>query len=406
MQTRASEPEDPRFTTNLLEPLLAGLDVDTGNLHPLFGDLSRWAFCSSLARLCRAWHLAVAAHRREVTELDFGRDDNEFIGGPFGQDARHVLAELAEHSAALAERAVQSFASQCPNLYVLSLSGRHHVNNECMRTIAQHCPNLCHLDIEDCSVNACGMVAVARSCVELEHLYVEGAKFDSAGSKELVEAARTGVFTKLTDLHLARCDGLSYEAVESIVSHAPHLEGLDLSGKYASVDDDTLVCISKHSQRLQRLVLDGCFGSDGILALANCAALEELHMNAECLANPRFDRFLLIVQAMHQLTTAHPRLRLTVPARFAHAGARISPSPKEALTQLSPKVQIRAVKYDELLGETIEVTHANDVFGNQVEKDPPGHKGLDGVSLVEFLQQEAVKKPATNKKKAKKPKAE
>ena len=362
-------------------------------------DISRWAFSSQLACVSLAWRDAISAHRQELAELDFSEaDDDEDYAHCFGKlipwpDTGTVnfwiwagtghdtfQAQQRVVSRARAATAVRSIAWQCPQLYVLDLSGLEHVGDDCMLAVAAHCPALFQLDIEDCYVTDKGLAALARGCKQLSRLYVEGL---ACGGKMLAEVTREGAFNALTDLHLARCSRLRSSTIIDIVQNSPNLQGLDLTG-YNDVNDHVLASIASHSN-IERLVLNSCrpCNPQGIVALARCPALQELHMRSSALTHRSFATFLSMIHAIHTVLKARPTMQLTLPGRFAHHGKRIWPSPKSTLMQMTPTAQIKVMSFDSFFREDVEVDEHDD----ELDYDPAGHKGLEGCSLLDYLQQ-------------------
>ena len=106
-------------------------------------------------------------------------------------------------------------------------------------------------------------------------------------------------------------------------------------------------------------------------------------MRSAALTHRSFATFLSTIHAIHTVLKARPKMQLTLPGRFAHHGKRIWPSPKSSLMQLTPTAQIKVMRFDSFFGECVEVDEHDD----ELHYDPAGHKGLEGRSLLDYLQQ-------------------
>eukprot|EP00899_Mesostigma_viride_P011755 jgi/Mesvir1/20580/Mv14821-RA.1 len=176
---------------------------------------------------------------------------------------------------ALSKEDISALVVGCPGLRRLNLS-RTGLSDASVRTIAEHCPRLEHLDVSDCEgVSDAGIRAVAVGCRDLRHLAVAGCLRIKDAAIRLVAQqcprlqalviTRTVVGDvgllavgaschELSRLEMERCARVRGPGLTAVAEGCPRLEHLDIS--FASVSRNSLMAVSQRCARLRTLRAD------------------------------------------------------------------------------------------------------------------------------------------------------
>jgi hypothetical protein len=162
------------------------------------------------------------------------------------------------------------------------------LTDETAAAIAQHCPNLMHLDLRDCSgLTSLAISAIAQSCSALVYLDINGTQASDNTVASIVEHCRL-----LKHLDIANTNTSAGLVDAEFIRGCPELTSLS-----CHTSDDDLRAISAGYPNLEALVSPNSrAGDDDVTALAaSCRRLRELDL----LSNWRISYFGLRAIAWH-----------------------------------------------------------------------------------------------------------
>lgn len=165
-----------------------------------------------------------------------------------------------------------------PNLKVVGLVGCR-VSDECLFTLGAHCHKLKRLNVscnED--ITDKGLKALAEGCPSLEQLKLNECLITDEGITAIANSC-----SSLTLVDLVRCSRITDLSVNEIAMQCPLLQDIKLEG--CRVSDECLLTVGARCHLLKRLNLS-CnedVTDKGLKALAKgCPLLEQLKLN-ECI---------------------------------------------------------------------------------------------------------------------------
>jgi hypothetical protein len=138
------------------------------------------------------------------------------------------------------------------------------VDDDVVRTIAEHCPQLTKLYAYGCSaITNVGLVAIAEHCPQLTELSVGGTAITNVGVGAVVDHC-----PKLTKLYIYGCSAITDVGLVAIAEHCPQLTELSVHG-CSAITDVGLVVIAELCPRLTGLTVGGTAITDvGVGAVA------------------------------------------------------------------------------------------------------------------------------------------
>uniref|UniRef100_A0A8C5TL00 F-box and leucine rich repeat protein 2 n=1 Tax=Malurus cyaneus samueli TaxID=2593467 RepID=A0A8C5TL00_9PASS len=146
-------------------------------------------------------------------------------------------------------RVVENISKRCGGfLRQLSLRGCLGVGDSSLKTFAQNCRNIEHLNL-----NGCTKITDSEGCRNLEHLNLS---WCDQITKDGIEALVKGC-SGLKALFLRGCTQLEDEALKHIQNHCHELVILNLQS-CTQISDEGIVKICRGCHRLQSLCVSGC----------------------------------------------------------------------------------------------------------------------------------------------------
>ncbi|XP_073189175.1 F-box/LRR-repeat protein 2 isoform X2 [Lepidochelys kempii] len=190
-------------------------------------------------------------------------------------------------------RVVENISKRCGGfLRQLSLRGCLGVGDSALKTFAQNCRNIEHLNL-----NGCTKITDSEGCRNLEHLNLS---WCDQITKDGIEALVKGC-SGLKALFLRGCTQLEDEALKHIQNHCRELIILNLQS-CTQISDEGIVKICRGCHRLQSLCISGCSNltDASLTALGlNCPRLKILEA-ARC-SHLTDAGFTLLARNCHEL---------------------------------------------------------------------------------------------------------
>ncbi|XP_038248129.1 F-box/LRR-repeat protein 2 isoform X3 [Dermochelys coriacea] len=190
-------------------------------------------------------------------------------------------------------RVVENISKRCGGfLRQLSLRGCLGVGDSALKTFAQNCRNIEHLNL-----NGCTKITDSEGCRNLEHLNLS---WCDQITKDGIEALVKGC-SGLKALFLRGCTQLEDEALKHVQNHCRELVILNLQS-CTQISDEGIVKICRGCHRLQSLCVSGCSNltDASLTALGlNCPRLKILEV-ARC-SHLTDAGFTLLARNCHEL---------------------------------------------------------------------------------------------------------
>eukprot|EP00899_Mesostigma_viride_P005488 jgi/Mesvir1/14940/Mv26266-RA.1 len=185
------------------------------------------------------------------------------------------LKELSvSYAQKVSDASIKRIAHRCQQLERLSIE-KTAVTDSSVSAIAQHCVNLCHLDVGHCKkVSDAGLLMVARNCALLRSLSLRGASQGITDASIIAVAENCPVLQKLD---VRSCYNLTDASIVKLVEHCKLLEHLDLPGYTTGITRVSMVEVVSKCPLLLHLGAPDFFDDDAMGLLAqNCPQLRAL----------------------------------------------------------------------------------------------------------------------------------
>eukprot|EP00899_Mesostigma_viride_P005619 jgi/Mesvir1/15058/Mv14708-RA.1 len=235
-------------------PLLLRLDVSRTGVT--FAGLCAVLLNCPLLRTLVCEGLGEVAMMVQLQENDFPARLRAWLSSPFvpSTPTAHNTQSQLRHlnlrgGKSLFVGDLRLMLRHCPSLASLVVSDNHHL---VMSTgIAEHCPQLRHLDVSNTSVTNDVLSAVAERCVRLRHLDVS-----NTSVTDVVLSAVAERCARLRHLDVSWCRLLTPGIVKQITARCPRLRGLRLRGY--RFDEAGALFLGEQCPGLRMLDLTNC----------------------------------------------------------------------------------------------------------------------------------------------------
>lgn len=218
--------------------------------------------------------LAILARARNLRRVDLGSTTVGSDGiAELSQSCKRLVA-VNLHSTAVRDEGVTALAQNCKKLYQLNLD-RTEVTGEGIMELANHCQTLSILSVKfNPSVDDECIVRIAEKCPELVKIYLEETQVGDAAVHALaVNCGKLGLINVTNT-------GITNWALHSLADHARSLESLTLSS-CAGFDDDGLIYLAGRCEDV-------------------CTGLAKVYLGLTAVTNPGVEALAL---HCHSLTT-------------------------------------------------------------------------------------------------------
>ena len=301
--------------------------VSMRNDRPLVDDefvVALMAYCTSLRSLTLTsgslTDSAVAAMARVhagLVELDFAYQ-HKLTDVALCAIAKHLpkleLLNLSYAGAGdneISDGGVIALAQKCTALKTLLLCGIP-VTDAALLAVAEHCPELQVLTVDDCEdISDTGVIALVQRCAALKSLDLE----NTCVTDDAVSAAAKNC-PYLEALYLGTCEGSDFRrnvtdnALRTIAKYLPKLQVLHLDDR-SCVSDAGVIELVRSCTALKTLDVCDTFITDAaVLAIAkHCPIIEDLNL---CLTNHDSSRTFTVLtdESVVALGQNCPRLRV------------------------------------------------------------------------------------------------
>lgn len=188
---------------------------------------------------------------------------------------RHL--DITNSTLMLKEKTMSDFARACSQLQVFRLGELESLTDAHVQQLVAHCRQLRELSVSRARISNAALQHLAEYCPELERLGLDDCAYiSSPGVVALAKAC-----PKLRKVYLNECPRLTDSAVKGLVQHCSNLEVLALSCN-AWLTDVCLCAIAEHCPQLMYLHVGSCGGiSDrGVVAVASsCPNMKLLRLS-------------------------------------------------------------------------------------------------------------------------------
>ncbi|KAK1805544.1 hypothetical protein P4O66_019217 [Electrophorus voltai] len=196
----------------------------------------------------------------------------------FAQNCRNIELLNLNGCTKITDSTCNSLSKFCPKLKYLELdsctsitkpvSQSHQLEDEALKHIGAHCPELVTLNLQTCSqqITDEGLITICRGCHRLQSLCVSGC----ANLTDAILNALGQNCPRLRILEVARCSQLTDVGFTTLARNCHELEKMDLE-ECVQITDATLIQLSIHCPRLHFLILSHCelITDDGIRHLGS-----------------------------------------------------------------------------------------------------------------------------------------
>uniref|UniRef100_A0A2K6KHL7 F-box and leucine rich repeat protein 2 n=1 Tax=Rhinopithecus bieti TaxID=61621 RepID=A0A2K6KHL7_RHIBE len=231
------------------------------------------------AQISKAWNiLALDGSNWQRIDFNFQTDVEGRVVENISKRCGGFLRKLSLRGCiGVGDSSLKTFAQNCRNIEHLNLNGCTKITDSTCYSLSRFCSklkhiqNYCHelvsLNLQSCSrITDEGVVQICRGCHRLQALCL-------SGCSNLTDASLTALglnCPRLQILEAARCSHLTDAGFTLLARNCHELEKMDLE-ECILITDSTLIQLSIHCPKLQALSLSHCelITDDGILHLSN-----------------------------------------------------------------------------------------------------------------------------------------
>lgn len=208
----------------------------------------------------------------------------------------------------ISDVAIQPLSRHCSKLTAINLESCSQISDSSLKALSDGCPNLTEINVSWCNlITENGVEALARGCNKIK-------KFSSKGCKQVNDRAviALALFCPgIEVLNLHSCDSITDASISRIAEKCCNLKQLCVS-KCTELTDQSLLALSMNNHYLNTLEVAGCahFSDNGFTALAkNCKYLERMDLE-ECsqITDATLGHLAMGCPSLEKLTLSHCEL--------------------------------------------------------------------------------------------------